>query len=188
MLTPDKEDSLSRRRFLTRASQWFVAGALASMATPAFAAVRSARRLDFEHLHTGERLSVVFSVGERYVLRALDKLNYFLRDHYTGEVGTIDPQLFDLLFAARRELGCEQPFQVISAFRCSATNTMLRKTGGGGVAKQSLHMEGRAIDVRLAGVPLDELRDAAMSLQVGGVGFYPQAEFVHLDTGRVRYW
>lgn len=181
-------ESGSRRLFLQRAGKWFITGALATMASPVLAAARGARRLDLEHLHTGEHLSVVFGVGGRYVQRALERLNHFLRDHYTGEVGSIDPQLFDLLFAVRRELGCQQPFQVISGFRCAATNATLRKTGGGGVAKQSLHMEGRAIDVRLAGAPLADLREAAISLQAGGVGFYPQEEFVHLDTGRVRSW
>ncbi|MBO3717385.1 MAG: DUF882 domain-containing protein [Candidatus Accumulibacter sp.] len=94
----------------------------------------------------------------------------------------------DLLFETRRELGCTQPFEVISGYRCAATNTRLRNSGGGGVARQSLHMEGRAIDIRIDGVPLADVRDAAMSLQAGGVGFYPRSKFVHLDTGKVRYW
>jgi len=146
--------------------------------------------------HTGERLSVAFAVGEHYVPNALNRLNFFLRDHYSGEVGSIDPQLFDLidpqlfdlLFKVKQELACEQPFQVISGYRCADTNTRLRHTGGGGVAKQSLHMLGKAIDIRIAGVPLDDLRDAAISLGVGGVGFYARSQFVHLDTGRVRSW
>ncbi|HNI52094.1 MAG TPA: DUF882 domain-containing protein, partial [Accumulibacter sp.] len=119
---------------------------------------------------------------------ALTALNNFLRDHYTGEVGAIDPQLFDLLFRTSQELGCREPFQVISGYRCPTTNNSLRLAGGGGVARQSLHMEGKAIDVRLPGVALEDLRDAAISLQVGGVGFYAREQFVHLDTGRIRSW
>lgn len=157
-------------------------------ARPALASLPQARRLEFDHLHTGESLSVVFAIGDHYVPAALNTLNHFLRDHYSGEVGAIDPQLFDLLFRTRQETDCQQPFEVISGYRCGTTNTKLRSTGGGGVAKQSLHMEGRAIDVRLAAVPLEDLRDAAMSLQVGGVGFYPREKFVHLDTGKVRCW
>ena len=92
-------------------------------ARPALASLPQARRLEFDHLHTGETISVVFAVGEHYVPDALNTLNYFLRDHYSGEVGTIDPQLFDLLFQTRQELACEQPFEVISGYRCAATNS-----------------------------------------------------------------
>ncbi|MEF8751942.1 MAG: DUF882 domain-containing protein, partial [Candidatus Accumulibacter necessarius] len=91
-----------------------VAGAALPLAKPALASLPSARALAFDHTHTGERLSVVFAVGEHYVPNALDRLNFFLRDHYSGEVGSIDPQLFDLLFKVKQELACEQPFQVIS--------------------------------------------------------------------------
>lgn len=178
----------ARRLFLGCAGKLALAGALLPIVSPAIAALPAARRLQFEHLHTGEKLSVVFAVGDRYVPAALNALNSFLRDHYTGEVGTMDPQLFDLLFQARQELGCSEPFQVISGYRCPATNISLRLAGGGGVAKQSLHMDGKAIDIRLPGVTLEDLRDAAISLQAGGVGFYERQQFVHLDTGRVRSW
>lgn len=177
-----------RRRFLGHAARLVMAGAALPWARPALAALPSARSLEFDHTHTGESLSVVFAIGEHYLPAALERLNLFLRDHYSGEVGNIDPQLFDLLFQVKQELGCTQPFQVISAYRCADTNLRLRKTRGGGVARQSLHMQGMAIDVRVADVPLADLRDAAISLATGGVGFYPQDQFVHLDTGRVRYW
>lgn len=177
-----------RRRFLGHAARLVIAGATLPWAKPALAALPNARSLDFDHTHTGESLSVVFAVGEHYLPDALDRLNLFLRDHYSGEVGNIDPQLFDLLFQIRQELGCTQPFQVISAYRCAETNSSLRNRGGGGVARQSLHLQGMAIDVRVADVPLVDLRDAAISLGAGGVGFYPRDKFVHLDTGRVRYW
>ncbi|MBP5997758.1 MAG: YcbK family protein [Azonexus sp.] len=178
----------SRRLFLSRAARLAVAGAVLPLAKPALASLPNARSLDFDHTHTGERISVVFAVGNHYVPDALLTLNRFLRDHYSGEVGAIDPQLFDLLFKTRQELGTDQVFQVISGYRCAATNSHLRNSRGGGVARQSLHMHGKAIDIRIPGIPLSDLRDAAKSLNAGGVGFYPRDKFVHVDTGKVRYW
>ncbi len=100
----------------------------------------------------------------------------------------MDPRLFDLLYDLKLSLGCNQPFQVISGYRCPATNATLRGTRSGGVAKHSLHMEGKAIDIRVGGVPLADLRDAARSARAGGVGYYPNEQFVHVDTGRIRQW
>ena len=178
----------SRRLFLSRAAQFAVAGAALPLARPALATLPNARSLAFDHTHTGETLSVTFAIGDRFVPDALTSLNRFLRDHYSGEIGRIDPQLFELLFRTRRELGTDQAFQVISGYRCASTNSRLRTSRGGGVARQSLHVEGKAIDVRIPGVSLADLRDAAIAQQGGGVGFYPRDRFVHLDTGRVRYW
>lgn len=148
------------------------------------------RSLAFDHTHTRERINLVYAVGGDYVPDALTSLNRFLRDHYSGTVGRMDPQLFDLLHQVRLALGGKSlsAYEVISGYRCPETNSHLRHSRGGGVAKRSLHMEGQAIDVRIPGVPLAELRDAAMSLQAGGVGFYPREQFVHIDTGRVRTW
>lgn len=148
------------------------------------------RALAFNHTHTHERISVVYAAEGAYLPAALIQLNRFLRDHYAGTVGRMDPQLFDLLHQLRARLGGTSlpPFEVISGYRSPLTNGQLRQSRGGGVAKHSLHMEGRAIDIRLPGVPLAELRDAALSLQAGGVGYYPQEQFVHVDTGRVRSW
>ncbi|MCM8593870.1 MAG: DUF882 domain-containing protein [Candidatus Accumulibacter sp.] len=178
----------SRRRFLGHAARLALASAVLPLARPALAALPNSRHLAFEHTHTGERLSIVYALGERYLPNALQRLNVFLRDHYSGAVGTIDPQLFDLLFHVREDLACDQPFQVISGYRCPETNSRLRRTRGGGVARHSLHMEGKAIDVRIGGVPLADLREVAMARETGGVGFYSDADFVHLDTGRIRYW
>ncbi|MGB0129423.1 MAG: DUF882 domain-containing protein [Rhodocyclaceae bacterium] len=150
--------------------------------------MENAKTLAFEHTHTGESLSITYAVGDDYVPDSLERLNYFLRDHYTGVVGNVDPALLDLLYGLRRECAADMPFQVISGYRCPATNSALRKRGGGGVARNSLHMEGRAIDIRLPGMELGDLRDAARSLKIGGVGYYPAQEFVHVDTGAVRYW
>jgi uncharacterized protein YcbK (DUF882 family) len=184
-----------RRRFLHRASRLgaLAAGAgsalaLPMVATPARAMLAGPRRLSLVHTHTGERLALVFAVDAHYAPAALSALDHFLRDHYTGVVGSIDPQLFDLLYRVQQTLGQEGPFEIISGYRASVTNDWLRESRGGGVARHSLHLEGRAIDLRLPGVPLADLRDAALALRAGGVGFYPRERFVHVDTGRVRRW
>jgi uncharacterized protein YcbK (DUF882 family) len=181
-----------RRRFLRRASHLTTIAA-AAVALPTFApaaraAVQGPRRLSLVHTHTGERLALVFAIDAHYPSTALGALDHFLRDHYTGTVGHIDPQLFELLYRVQLELGHEGPYEIISGYRDANTNNRLRETRGGGVARHSLHMEGRAIDVRLPGAALADLRDAALSLRTGGVGFYARDRFVHLDTGRVRAW
>lgn len=179
----------SRRLFLRHAAHLAVAGAALPLASQsALASLPDARSLALDHTHTHERIALVYAVGEQYVPGALSTLNHFLRDHYFGDVGLIDPQLFDLLYGVKQVLGAGQSFQVISGYRCPTTNATLRNTRGGGVASHSLHMEGKAIDIRLPGVPLSELRDAALSLRAGGVGYYPREQFVHVDTGRVRSW
>jgi len=162
--------------------------ALPAVMLPARARPASARELVMSHLHTHEHIDIVYARGDDYLPDALGSLDHFLRDHYSGEVGRIDPRLHDLLHAVHRELGTGQPFHVISGYRAPATNTHLKATRGGGVATHSLHMEGRAIDVRVPGVPLADLRDAALSLKAGGVGYYPHEQFVHIDTGPVRRW
>ncbi|MDF3838198.1 DUF882 domain-containing protein [Cupriavidus basilensis] len=184
-----KPPSDPRRLFLRHTGRLALAGALLPLsARPALAGLPDARRLSFDHTHTGEHLSIVYAVGDQFVPESLATLNRFLRDHYSGEVGAIDPQLFALLYQLKQTLCCDAPFQVISGYRSPATNARLRKTRGGGVASHSLHMDGKAIDIRLPGVPLSDLRDAALSLHGGGVGFYAQEQFVHADTGRVRSW
>lgn len=152
------------------------------------AAAAPARTLTFDHLHTGEKLTVEYFAGGRYLPDALGEVNHLLRDFRTGDVGTMDPALLDLLFALSGTVGSRRPFQIISGYRSPKTNQMLREHGGGGVARKSLHMEGQAVDIRLPGVALPALRDAAVALGSGGVGFYPKDDFVHVDTGRVRRW
>jgi uncharacterized protein YcbK (DUF882 family) len=183
-----------RRKLFHRAT----ALALGGVVAPAIASVRPTttdaieprgeRRLAFQHLHTGERLTVVYAVDSEYVPESLGALNRLLRDHYSGEVGSIAPPLFDQLHRLQQLVGSTQPFQVISGYRAPTTNARLRETRGGGVARHSLHVEGRAIDVRLPGVELARLRDAAHAMRAGGVGYYPREQFVHLDNGAVRRW
>lgn len=178
----------ARRRFLQRSAGLAAASVLPAAPAPAQASLPDARTLSLVHTHTRERIEdLVFAVHDQYLPAALTSMNRFLRDHYSGIVGAIDPRLFDLLHAVHRLVGASQPFEVISGYRSPATNETLRTTRGGGVARYSLHMEGRAIDVRLPGVALGDLRDAAVSLRAGGVGYYA-GQFVHLDTGRVRRW
>lgn len=181
----------ARRSFLHRSAQAvMLGGALGLAGKPVRAAAPRLRSLVLDHTHTHERIDLVYASGEHYVPQALGSLNHFLRDHYSGDVGQIDPQLFDLLHDVRQVLGTGVPltYHIISGYRSPVTNARLRSTRSGGVAKQSLHMAGKAIDVRLPGVPLAELRDAALSLKAGGVGYYPHDQFVHIDTGRVRTW
>jgi uncharacterized protein YcbK (DUF882 family) len=174
----------SRRAFLATLS--------ASM--PVLAASRrvsattlASRQLKFTHTHTNERLSVEYFSGGQYLDDALGTVNYFLRDFRTSEVHVIDPTLLDLLHGLTHITGSAQPFQVISGYRSPATNEALRHRSEG-VAAGSLHMKGQAIDIRLADVPLTALRNAALSIHGGGVGYYPASDFVHVDTGRVRTW
>jgi uncharacterized protein YcbK (DUF882 family) len=179
----------SRRQFFRRAAQLAAAGTGAPLAVFASQPSQPATRsLALDHTHTGERIELVYAAAGEYIPQALTKLNRFLRDHYSGEVGNIDPQLFDLLHSLQSQLRWQQPYQVISGYRCPKTNELLRTTRAGGVASRSLHMDGKAIDIRLPGVPLAEVRDAALSLQAGGVGYYSHEQFVHVDTGRVRRW
>lgn len=190
----DDQHGHARRRFLRHlaGSAGLLLPALGA-ALPARASSQAGiRTLAMDHTHTGERIELVYASGTHYLPDALGSLNQFLRDHYNGQVGRIDPALFDLLHQVRSRLGIAEHdaprFEVISGYRSPATNRFLRKTRGGGVATRSLHMQGQAIDVRLTGVPLAELRDAALSLNAGGVGYYPGEQFVHIDTGRVRSW
>lgn len=177
-----------RRHFLRHTATLAAGGVLPALPGRARASMPGARGLALAHTHTHENIDLVYAVREQFVPQALGLLNHFLRDHYNGEVGAIDPQLFELLHRVREVLGSGAAFEVISGYRAPATNEHLRATRGGGVARNSLHMEGRAIDVRLPGVALADLRDAALSLHAGGVGFYPNERFVHIDTGRVRRW
>jgi uncharacterized protein YcbK (DUF882 family) len=181
--------TLARRRFLHLTARLAATAALPALAAPAaLASVPDARGLALVHTHTHEKIDLVYADKEHYLPAALVSLNRFLRDHYTGDIGLMDPQIYDLLHRVQQVLGSKDSFEVISGYRCPATNANLRQTRSGGVAKRSLHMEGRAIAVRLPGVPLADLHEAALSLRAGGVGFYPREQFVHLDTGRVRNW
>jgi uncharacterized protein YcbK (DUF882 family) len=146
-----------------------------------------ARQLSFYHTHTRRSISVVYYQDGEYVESALDEINRFLKDFRTGDVTQINPGLLDLLHDVRNELGSEEVYEVISAYRSPATNEMLRTTTSG-VAKKSQHVKGNAIDVRLRGVRTGTLRETALRMGRGGVGYYPKSDFVHMDMGPVRQW
>jgi len=179
---------ITRRRFVAATGLALVAVGAPALASAQAAAAAGERRLAFEHLHTGESLDLVYAIDGEYLPESLAALDWLLRDHRSGEVGSIAPSLFDQLHRVQQRLGSGRPYQVVSAFRGAATNARLRAQRGAAVARRSLHLEGRAIDVRLPGVALAQLRDAALALRAGGVGFYPRSQFVHLDTGAVRRW
>ena len=147
-------------------------------------------RLRFYHTHTGERLEVVYRRGDQYIPKALDELDHYLRDHRTGDVRHFDPRLFDLLHDLTGSLGDSGgEIDVICGYRTPWSNEFLRtRNPHTGVAQHSLHMQAEAIDIRLPGIPISELRDAALRLHRGGVGYYRSSDFVHVDVGRVRHW
>jgi uncharacterized protein YcbK (DUF882 family) len=148
---------------------------------------RSPKRLSFLNTHTDEKLSTVYWESGEYLPSAIEDINYILRDHRTDEVLPIDPDLLDLLHALRVRLRTRQPFYVISGYRSRQTNALLSSQSDG-VARNSLHVLGKAIDIRVPGRRLPELRKAALSLKRGGVGYYPRYDFIHVDVGRVRSW
>lgn len=147
------------------------------------------KELSFYHTHTGERLSVVYWRDGNYLPSALTDINDFLSDFRTGDRVEIDPQLLDLIYDVRSALDSDGAYQIVSAYRSPQTNEMLRqRSGNSGVAKNSHHLLGKAIDVRLEGVKTAQLRDQALAMRRGGVGYYEASDFVHMDTGRVRSW
>ena len=175
----------SRRQFLGKLASF---SALALAAPASALPVREERVLSFFNTHTSERLTVPYFADGAYLGDALARLEGFLRDFRTGQQHPMDPKLFDLLHDLRQATRAGGPFQVISGYRSPATNARLRETGGGGVASHSMHLQGRAIDIRVSDVKTSVLRDAARELRHGGVGYYPDLDFVHVDTGRVRAW
>ena len=183
---PGKEDgSRSRRQFLKLG----LAGA-ASLFLPgrAYASLLLPRRaLSFVNSHTGERLETVYYSGGVYLPSSLREINQIMCDRFTGAVGEMDPNLLDVLHALSQRLATGAPFHIISGYRTPSSNEKLRSSTGG-VARNSFHLEGKAVDVRLPGLKTDVLRDEALALNVGGVGYYPKSDFVHLDVGPVRHW
>lgn len=168
----------------------FLGLALSSVVLPAAAKTRriEPRILTLHHLHTDDKIEVAYRIGDYYQRDSLKKLNKFLQDFRTGEEIFIDPRLFDLLYDIKGRLGyADGCFEILSAYRSPSTNTMLRKTSRR-VARKSLHMSGKALDIRFASESSKKVRDCALALRRGGVGFYAASDFVHVDTGSVRRW
>lgn len=178
----DREQA--RRRFVRLG----IAG-MVTLLAPARGAAAEAetRALAFRNLHTGEFLRATYWEAGRYLREGLGQIDRLLRDHRTNAVHPIDPRLLGLLSELRDHLDTREPFEVISGYRSPATNATLVSTTSG-VSRTSLHVSGMAIDIRVPGRPLRTVRDAAMALRAGGVGYYPDSDFVHVDVGRVRSW
>ena len=172
--------SLHRRRLITAGCGLLAAPGLA-LGIPSY------RRIKFQHAHTLERLDVVYFEAGEYLPEALTAVNSVLRDFRTDEECSIDLPLLDLLAELHAQVDHRGAFEIISAYRSSKTNKMLRRNTNG-VAERSFHMLGKAVDVRLTSLATDKLRDAALASRAGGVGYYPRSNFVHIDTGPVRAW
>jgi uncharacterized protein YcbK (DUF882 family) len=184
LATDCQHKPVSRRGFLTVGA---AAALAATCASPLALASMERRSLSFVHTHTGEKLQIDYFSEGIYQPEALASINYLLRDFRTGDVHAIDPELLDVLNELALRAGVKAPYEVISAYRSPATNAMLRSTSDG-VAEHSQHMLGKAIDIRLAGVPTEQLAAMARALARGGVGYYAASNFVHVDTGPVRVW
>ncbi|HUL11037.1 MAG TPA: DUF882 domain-containing protein [Methylococcaceae bacterium] len=178
---------LSRRAFLTRVGI-AAAGTLLLPSTEAFAkSLTRERLLTLHNMHTDEELSIVCCPQQHYDRKLLNRFSYFLRDHYTDEAHPMDPALIDLLYAVSVLTRSRGEYKIISGYRAPETNQRLRKLSHG-VAEHSLHMEGKAIDLRMDDVSTRTIQQTALALEQGGVGYYRTADFVHLDTGAVRSW
>ena len=143
--------------------------------------------LAFHNTHTGDQLKLTYFEQGRYIKDALHEINHLFRDYHDGSVHPIDPALLDQLYDLKHTLEVRKPFHIVSGYRSPATNADLRKHSDG-VAKNSLHMQGRAIDIRIEGLDTRRIRNAALAMHRGGVGYYEKSDFVHLDTGSVRTW
>ncbi|MGB5259620.1 MAG: DUF882 domain-containing protein [Gammaproteobacteria bacterium] len=177
--------SFGRRDFLRLGA----AAATTLLASPVFASAASPeeRKLGFYNTHTGESAAAIYWAEGDYVSDGLVEINNLLRDHRADEIYPIDTNLLDMLFLLQSKTGSRQAYEVISGYRSPATNQALRNKSSG-VAKRSFHMRGKAIDVRLPDCELKKLRLAALDLQMGGVGYYPNSDFIHVDVGPTRHW
>jgi uncharacterized protein YcbK (DUF882 family) len=189
------EHNLSRRSLIKLGL--FVVGT-SIFKRPAFAAINSfvsperrlispERRLFFYNTHTEETLKVIYWYKGEYLSESLNDINYIFRDHYTGEIKTIDTRLIELLHVIYDRMETKQPFHIVSGYRTRSTNTFLRRSHRG-VARRSMHIFGKAADIYLPDCKLSSLRKVAVNLKGGGVGYYPKRNFVHIDVGRIRFW
>ena len=180
--------NFSRRSFV----QYSVAG-LAIVASGALKILPASARdtigytVSIKNAHTGEKFSGVYRIGSYYVPGSFRKINRVLRDHRTGDIYPIDPELIDTLAQIQKDCQCAEAIDVLSGYRSPKTNAMLRRNTSG-VAQNSYHLHGKAADIRVPGSSIKKVRNTARALRVGGVGYYPSSGFVHVDTGRVRTW
>ncbi|MFZ7111577.1 MAG: DUF882 domain-containing protein [Desulfatiglandales bacterium] len=179
---------LSRRRFLSVGILTLASGMAPHLC---LAAVKMSsfpkRTLSFYNTHTGESLDATYWADGKYLAPALSDINRILRDHRSGDIKPINTRLLDLLYAMKVKLRPRHAFHIVSGYRSPGTNALLRAKNGG-VAKNSYHMKGKAIDIRVPGCPLPEMNRTAKGLRAGGVGYYPRSDFIHVDVGPVRSW
>jgi uncharacterized protein YcbK (DUF882 family) len=189
----DKIKDISRRNIMKAGLTSLIAAPiLSSMSAPAMAARipmpdEGAFKISFRNVHTGESFNGVYRVGSKYMPDAFEKINYVLRDFRTGEVFPIDPRTMDILYMMHKKSGSKYNFEILSGYRSPKTNAMLRRTSTG-VARNSFHLTGQAIDIRLPYYRTSNLQKIAQNLRAGGVGYYNKSNFVHVDTGKVRFW
>jgi len=178
-----------KRRDMLKAGMAAMAGIVAGFANllPANARETIGYSVAIRNAHTGESFSGVYRVGGYYVPRAFRQINRVMRDHRTGDLHPIDPRLVDVLAKMQKRCACHEPITILSGYRSPQTNAMLRRFSRN-VARNSFHMKGQAADIRVPGSPVGHVREVAMSLRAGGVGYYPGHAFVHVDTGDVRHW
>jgi uncharacterized protein YcbK (DUF882 family) len=183
-----------RRRFLRSLLAGGTGMALSGLAVaqdPAIATEQAPieeRWLELFNTHTRETAKLVFKRGADYVPETLEAFKKVARDHRNGEMHEMDPRLFDQLFDLARAAQVEPRYEIISGYRSPESNEKMAARPGSGVSKKSLHMQGRAMDVRLKGCSCEKLRDLALAAKRGGVGYYEKSDFVHIDTGNFRTW
>lgn len=196
VLLEDDKRLITRRSLLSVGTKVALGAALVpSLANPVMASAfgnnkeitRGSRRISFRNAHTGEMFSGVYRVGDKYLPDAFDQINVVLRDFRSDDIFPIDPRVIDIIYTVHEMTGQKDPYEILSAYRCPKTNSMLRRVSEG-VAKTSLHMTGQAIDLRLPNFSSTRIRDLAKNLGAGGVGYYRKSNFVHIDSGGVRSW
>lgn len=187
ILTQDGEPALLQRRTLLQAGLGAACLAVLPSVVQAAPAAARGRELNLYNAHTGERFKGEFWHNGRYLPDAFAEIKALMRDHRNGQQYPIDPRLMDILYVLQEKTENKNAFEIFSGYRSPATNERLRRVTNG-VARESLHMQGQAVDLRLPGTRLADLRKSAISLKAGGVGYYPKSSFVHIDTGRVRHW
>lgn len=178
----------TRRKFVSfslASAALLASGALKVL--PASARQTIGHEVSIRNAHTGERFKGVYRIGSYYVPSAFRRINRVMRDHRTGDIHPIDPELIDTVARVQRDCRCGQAVEILSGYRSPKTNNMLRRKSGA-VAKNSYHMKGQAADIRVPGSSTKKVRNTARALRVGGVGYYPRSGFVHVDTGKVRSW
>lgn len=189
LLLPDAENLLTRRSFLKSGAAVLSLSALISVTgtTPALAFGDGMYSVAFNNQRSGDTFSGVYRVGDKYLPQAFERINYVMRDVRADEVFPMDPRVIDIIALVHKHLEADEPYTMLSGYRSPNTNANLRSNSEG-VAKRSLHMSGQAIDVRLGEISARNIREAAINLGAGGVGFYPRSGFVHMDSGAFRTW